>query len=110
MSAITSPSQIALTGVRAATAVIANSAHDTANINTAGYRPGRTTLEDTGAGVRAVVQTGGVPEGAKPTDHSEVSLVEETVDQIAASALYAANLAVIRAEDERLGTLLDTKR
>ena len=109
MNPLTSASRIALSGVRAATAVIGNSAHDTANINTAGYRPGRTDLTDTGAGVRAVVETGGVPETAGPDDPSEVSIVDETVDQIAASALYAANLAVIRAEDERLGTLLDTK-
>lgn len=38
----------------------------------------------------------------------EVDLAREAVERIEASALTTANLKVIRAEDERLGTLLDT--
>jgi flagellar basal body rod protein FlgC len=38
----------------------------------------------------------------------EVDLAREAVERIEASALTTANLKVIQAEDERLGTLLDT--
>lgn len=38
----------------------------------------------------------------------EVDLAKEAVERIEASALTTANLKVIKAEDERLGTLLDT--
>ncbi|MCU0665443.1 MAG: flagellar hook protein FlgE [Myxococcota bacterium] len=43
-----------------------------------------------------------------PEPGQEVDLAKEAVERIEASALTTANLKVIKAEDERLGTLINT--
>ncbi len=106
----TSPiGRLGLSGLQAATKVQNNSAHNVANINTAGFEPGRTSLEEVPEGVRATVQTGRANPRAE-SDYSSVDIGQEMVTQITASAMYRANLASIQTEDEVLGTLLDTKR
>jgi len=99
---------IGLSGLKAATKVLNNSAHNVANTNTPGFEPGRTLLEDAKPGVRARVETGGVAPDSNEA-LSSVGLAQETVTQIGASAMYRANLTSIKVEDELLGTLLDTK-
>ena len=103
---ITPASRIATGALRAAGTATANSAHNTANINTKGFKPGRTTYSDMDPGVQARAQAGRVDE-AQADRHSETSLVRETTERIGAAIMYRANLSVIRDEDERLGTLLD---
>jgi flagellar hook protein FlgE len=99
---------IGLSGLKAAAKVLNNSAHNVANINTPGFEPGRTLLEDAQPGVKARVETGGVA-ADNSAAFSSVDLAQETVTQIGASAMYSANLASIKTEDELIGTLLDTK-
>ncbi len=101
--------RLGLSGLQAAAKVQNNSAHNVANINTPGFEPGRTTLEEAREGVRASVETGGVA-ATSDRDYSSVGIGEEMVAQITASTMYRANLASIKTEDEILGTLLDTKR
>ena len=106
---ITPSGTIAASGVRAATAVVRNRAHNTANLTTPGFQPGRTTLIEDAPGVRAQTQWGAQVDNPEPGDTSGVDLAQETVQGITARTLYTASLAVIRSEDERLGTLLDTE-
>jgi len=99
----------ALSGLRAASQVTRNSAHQVANVNTDGFEAGSTTLSDEAPGVRAEEQPGGQVQ-AKMNLHSDVSLARETATQIAAHTMYGANLASIKTEDEVLGTVIDLTR
>jgi flagellar hook protein FlgE len=51
----------------------------------------------------AIVQTAGLKKG------SNVDIAEEMVDQIIAKAAFKANVNVIKANDEMIGSLLDIK-
>ena len=100
---------IGLSALRAASRVVNNSAHQVANINTADFKTGSSTLADMAPGVRATIDPGGqtVTENKAPSD---VSLTREVVTQIGAQGMYQANLASLRTEDEILGTAIDIKR
>ena len=102
-------SSIGLSAVRAASRVISNSAHQVANVSTAGFRSGSSHLTDMAPGVRASIDPGGQPTDAKQ-GLSDVSLTRETTTQIGAQSLYRANLASLRTEDEILGTAINIKR
>ena len=102
-------SNTALTGLRAATRTLGNSAHQTANATTPGFRAGATALVDDAPGVRAVTDPGG-QDPAALDEPSNVSIGREAVTQMAAQSLYRANLASIRTEDEVLGQAIDIKR
>ena len=102
-------SSIGLSGVTAASRVLNNSAHQVANANTSDFRAGTSSLVDRAPGVRAVTDPGGQTDAVNDRP-SNVSLARETATQMGAQALYRANLATIRTEDEVLGTAIDIKR
>ena len=102
-------SGIGLSGVTAASRVLGNSAHQVANVNTSDFKAGTSSLVDRAPGVRAVVDPGGQTDETNERP-SNVSLTRETATQIGAQALYRANLASIRTEDEVLGAAIDIKR
>ena len=100
---------VGLSALRAASRVMNNSAHQVANVNTADFKTGASTLSDMAPGVRATIDPGGqtITENKAASD---VSLAGEVVTQIGAQGMYQANLASLRTEDEVLGTAIDIKR
>ncbi len=92
------------------------SAHNTANLQTEGFKKSRVDFQEApGGGVRpsvSRVETPGVP--LPPTqgtgtlgEGSNVNLVEEMTGMLVSEKMTQAAVTVIRSEDDRLGTLLD---
>jgi flagellar hook protein FlgE len=92
----------ALSGINAAHTKLHASAHNVANFQTEDYKPVRTQNE---AQLEGGVTTR-VEEEAEPR---QVDLAEEAVNQIRASVHAKANVNVIRAEMDLIGSLLDLK-
>ena len=94
-----------IASIQAHQTLLNNSSHNVANINTDGFIPTQTTLNDTGDSVTA--------SSAKATDNgsprSQTDLAKEISDQIIAQNGVALNVTAIKTEDEMLGTLLDIK-
>jgi len=117
---LSSSLRIAVSGLEAGQRRLEASARNVANVSTPGYVPVRTveTAERRG-GVSGRLERaegpGGLPsgDGAAPGDFplpSGVDIGFETVQQSSALRSYAANLRVLEAADEMLGTLVQTKR
>lgn len=88
---------------------LAVSAHNVANVSTPVFQPSRVVaVETVGGGVRGQVETPARENGASGSEPlSGTDLAEETVTQISALGAYRANMAVLRASDQALGSLLD---
>lgn len=93
-------------------------ANNIANVNTPGFKASRATVAASSgqpeihisesARPGAKLQTSdGLPEGAKLEETANVDLAEEFVQLQIAEYGYKANAAVIRTQDEILGTVLD---
>ena len=96
MASITS---IALSGMSAAQAQLNASAHNIANMNTAGFKRQEVTqTAQAQGGVNASVGTAEVPGSAPLTD---------VVTQLQAKHAFIANLAVFKTHDKLAGALLD---
>lgn len=96
MASITS---IALSGMSAAQTQLNASAHNIANMNTAGFK--RQEVAQTAqaqGGVSAAVETAGVPGDQVLTD---------VVTQLQAKNAFIANLAVFKTYDKMAGALLN---
>ena len=97
--------QTNVASIQAHQTLLNNSAHNVANVNTDGFVPTQTTLNDTGNSVTASF--------AKTTDNgsarSQTDLAKELPDQMIAQDGVAVNVTAIRTQDEMLGTLLDIK-
>jgi flagellar basal body rod protein FlgG len=98
MNSITS---IAVSGMHAAQAQLAASAHNIANLATPGFK-------------RQTVQVASVPEGGVKTAVSSAptagaALEEDVVQQLQAKNSFMANLAVFKTRDRTMGALLDTR-
>lgn len=98
MSAISST---ALSGLAAASAQLQSSAHNIANLQTPGFRRQQVLQEARPEGGVAVT----LSRAASPGE----ALAEDIVQQIQASLVYRANVAVLRTDAERLGSLLDER-
>lgn len=94
-------------------------ANNVANLNTAGYRARSVVNSEVdGVGVRVgeirESEVPGRPDvlnlSAEALASSNVSLVTEVAATMANGASYQANAAVVRAEDDLLGTLLDIRK
>lgn len=105
---------IARTGLEAAEARLANSAHNVANLNTPGFVPSRVQQEaEQGGGVR---YRPAVREPAAPTygrdgrlsGDSGTDLIQETIEQINVALTFRANLAVLDNDTELQRELLDS--
>lgn len=93
-------------------------ANNVANVNTDGFKKSRVTLsEGQSGGVKAnvgQVDTPGFPKQIikdgqiEEIESSNVDLTEEITDSISTENAQAANLNSIKAQDEMIGTLLDT--
>lgn len=107
---------IAGSGMRVETQRLAQSAANTANVQTPDYAARRVeSVSQEGGGVRGVsVATYGphavrVEQGGGTTQLSNTNLVEETVTQISSLRAFQANVAVLRTADEMLGELVSRK-
>ncbi|GAA3984483.1 hypothetical protein GCM10022279_04650 [Comamonas faecalis] len=92
---------IARSGLQAAQLHLDAAAHNTANLQTHGFRSTVVQQQaEPGAGVRAqaVANTGGAP-----------SLETQAVQQLAATYAFKANAVALRISDETAGHLLDTR-
>jgi len=81
-------------------------AHNVANVNTDGFIPQNTTIqENTNNSTKAVT--------SKATDTgsqmSQTNLTKEITDQIVIEKVTKADVVAIRAQDEMFGSLLDIK-
>jgi len=95
-------------------------ANNVSNSETDGFKKTRVTLADgvAGGGVTARVEQvatpgpqvlGPTPAGTTLVEKSNVELTEEIPDLMMVRNSYKANLKVIQATDEMLGSLLDIK-
>lgn len=112
--------QSALSGLQALQKKTTATAHNTANVNTDGYKKVKVTLQE-GAVPGNVearaekIETPGpvVPEqtatGPELVEKSNVDLAEELPNLMLSRRYYQANLKIVQSEDERLGSLLNIK-
>lgn len=106
--------QSALSSFSTAQAVTAN---NIANVNTAGFSPSRTVFEErpdyAGVAVQDITTAGGgglaVGEAAAPNVYSETDLATEITTLMTNQRAFEASAAVIRSQDDMLGTLLDSQ-
>ena len=90
-------------------------AHNVANLNTEGFKKSRVILHEARpGGVAASLQridTPGAPlpslENSAMSESSNVDLGEEMVNLLTSKHAFQANLKTIKAEEERIGFLLD---
>ncbi len=106
----------ALSALRAFGEKLGVTANNIANINTNGFKKSRANFEEASlSGVNVSisrVETPGAPlppdrDTGEPEESSNVSAEEEMVNLITTKQAYTANLKMIKAQDETLGTLLD---
>ena len=96
---MTSISSVALSGMNAAQSTLNASAHNIANLNTAGFRRQEVVqTPETNGGVSTTVTTARTPGPALETD---------VVTQLQAKNAFLANLAVFKTSDKMAGALLD---
>jgi flagellar basal body rod protein FlgG len=107
---------IASSGMRLETQRLAQSAANTANVQTPDYAARRVEgVTQVNGGVRGVsVPTYGpravrVEDNGSTTQLSNTDLVEETVTQITSLRAFQANVSVMRTADEMLGELVNRK-
>lgn len=92
-------SSIAISGMNAAQVTLNSSAHNIANMNTAGFR--RQEVAQTaqaGGGVSSALTTASAEGAAPETD---------VITQLQAKNSFLANLAVFKTSDKMAGALLD---
>ncbi|ADH86982.1 flagellar basal body rod C-terminal domain-containing protein [Desulfurivibrio alkaliphilus] len=110
----------ALSGLLALQQKTAATAHNTANVNTDGYKKVRVTLHE-GVAPGTVepraekIETPGpvvqeqTAAGPEMVEKSNVDLAQEMPNLMLSRRYYQANLKVVQSEDERLGSLLNIK-
>lgn len=103
-----------VSGIRAAIDMLGISAHNTANINTDGYKKQRVNLrDDHNSGVIVDItestETGSLYKNKRGdmVEASNVNYAEEVVMQINARHLLSANIAAIKRTDEAQEYLMD---
>lgn len=113
------PLHSALAGLLANAAKAAVAAHNIANVNTYGYKKSIAAVESNAAGQPEVqvIQSDaagplvpvpeGLPGGARFVEMSNVNLVEEFIQLKLAQIGYTANVSLVQAQDEMVGTILD---
>ncbi len=110
--------QSSISGVRAFSKKLDVHADNIANAETDGFKKSRTVLStDENSGVRADIEKVNTPGPPNPEaaqdataekERSNVDLVEEITETIPTTIASKANLKTIQAEEEMLGSLLDT--
>ncbi|WP_005035507.1 flagellar basal body rod protein FlgC [Holophaga foetida] len=99
---------ISLSGLNAASQGLAVTANNVANANTDGYRAKRLDLEEQQEGG---VQASKLTESQEPTGpgSSNVDYATEMTSLMTQSGAYAANLQVMKTQDQMLGQFMDMK-
>ena len=107
----TSASSAALSGLRAAQRNLDTTAHKVANLQTPGFN--RQTVVQTErsqlGGVDATVRPGDASLSGNPGGDGFAHLPDDLVGQTMSLYSFAANLKTVEAEDQMLGSLLDTR-
>lgn len=98
-SAMTSLSAISLSGMNAAQTALGASAHNLANLSTTGFRRQQIT--------QSAAADGGVTTSLRQASHEGNDLAGDLVGQLVAKNQFLANLAVFKAGDQMMGSLLD---
>jgi len=112
--------QSALSSLLAHATKLGVTAHNTANVNTDGFKKSRAVLSEAEAqGVKVDIRQLDAPgpmvyeqteNGAELVEKSNVELAEEMVDLITTRRGFQANLKTVQTADEVLGTIIDMKR
>ena len=99
---------IGLSGMNAAALGISVAAHNVANANTKDFRAQRLEQEDLAQGG---TRPAALVESREPVapEGSNVDLATEMTSLIGQGGAYQANLKVIQAQDQMLGTAMDLK-
>ena len=110
----------ALSGLAAFSKQLEVSAHNVANVNTDGFKKSRSEFVEVGTGgVLPVVQKDNsagpavlkdTKNGPAQVELSNVDLGEEALNQIIAQRGFEANLRTLKAADDMLGSIIDTKK
>ena len=92
-----------ISSIGAHQSMLNNSAHNVANVNTDGFVPTRTIINDNAGSVKAnsykADDTG--------TKISQTDLAKELPNQIVTDKAVSVNVSAIKTQDEMLGSLLD---
>ncbi len=102
-----------VSAIKAAVKTYEVSAHNTANVNTDGFKKDSARISQGEYGVVVSIEKGRkIEEEHKGPDSrdikpSDVNLAEESVEQISAKHMISYNAAVIKTADEMTGSLLD---
>jgi flagellar basal body rod protein FlgG len=107
-------SAMAMSGMSVATARLARSAYNVANLNTPGFVAAREIPQEAPeGGVRSYPTPLGESFRAHnyqgQSEGSNTDLTLETIEQISAVQAFRANVAMLQADDERQGSLLDLR-
>lgn len=94
-------SVVSLSGMNAAQTALDASAHNVANLATAGFRREQVIQES--------ASSGGVTTSLTQAPEPANAIEEDVVGQLVAKNAFLANLAVFRTSDKMLGALLDAK-
>ena len=81
-------------------------AHNVANVNTDGFIPQNTTIQENSGNSTKAVTSKATDTGAKT---SQTDLTKEITDQMTIENVTKADVVAIRAQDEMFGSLLDIK-
>ncbi len=106
---------ISISGMKAMETRMSTTANNLANTVSDGFKKDRVTLsENQNGGVEATISKvdtpGTVVEDQGTTrELSNVDMAEELVSTIPTKAIYTANLKMIQAQDEVMGTILNIK-
>jgi flagellar hook protein FlgE len=92
-------SAISLSGMNAAQGALSASAHNIANLSTAGFRREQVT--------QVTTVGGGVTTSLARAAQEGNALLTDFVGQLVAKNQFLANLAVFKASDQMMGALLD---
>ena len=99
---MSSISSIAQSGLRAAQARLDASAHNTANMNTPGFRRLRAEPSE-------VAGQGGVTTAVQRAPQAGTALEQDVVDRMSATYAFKANLQMLQTEDRMMGALLNVR-
>ena len=114
---ISSAFNTSVSGIVAAATKLQANANNVANANTNGYQTQRVDLVESPSGVEARTALVNAPNRAdaaansnqtSPSPPSDVNLADEMVSMVASKNFYQANMQVLKAADDMMGTLLDT--
>lgn len=111
--ALSATGGVVQSGLAAASRRLQSSAHNVANLQTAGFQPQRVVTHSLPHGgvstemVPAEIPQDPRPGAPSPGPGSHVDLAFETIERISASAAFRANLAVLETLDETEQSLLD---